>query len=750
MSTIILQRQVPLPTPYSDKHRERDYQQALPSRYRGTTVGVFLGRNVKFADFNNSKDFWNGDSPASKLTKSMLSHITNTEAESHNRDHVHEISERRSLWCFVDLWPWLWHKNQEQAATFLKDYLSITRPLIAVSYSRSVNSFTRADFLHSGGLDTSGASPLTEIVGQATIQYYNSPGESRDDCAFINIPHIDPRRDVLYGKEDIRLRRFIKLSMQETFIYFDLALKALDKHAGGKISRLELYKETIKQREVLKTSKVHTQFLDGFENARTQCKQFFAELSRSSTDDVHLILDTAGRLKLVELGRAEGTPESNERTRQLERLWNLHIPDLHIHIEHSAAEKQRWFDSFLPLQSGQYLYLTALAESEPDSYIENLFQTFAPEGSDRDWMQDKDQRSQAAIRAGAWITRKMAQDGDEEKKSRVHYPMAYLPASQLQGSPIGIIQSSGIATIRWLKDEDTRVSIRISCRIALHESSNQTRVLYFTSDGLEILDTSGEALRLVDRLGQSVPATIPRIQFADKPDLIDLWHEVLQAEGIDVPVDADEPVIDWGQKGVPALTQKAQRIHPAQNRPVPDRGDANYILYKFLEEPDFRDGGAFQAAFAIDLPDSREHITRFVEFLQDPQWAGHPYRDWWLGNFDRAQPEMTILSKNIPLLRSCSRQVTKIYSATRKGKVQKKSNPKGRLVVDSVVLHIGPLGSAVEDPFDEGSGQSAVAKKRAPAKKRGAEDAAEAGISDNEEAAAPQQPSKRRAKEGGR
>ena len=332
--------------PFTDEVRQMTFEQARPSQFQGNTVLVFLGKDITYRDFTRAKPFWDGGSQAMAVIKGILQRTADSEAESHSRNYLRNIHDQLSLWCFADLWSWLRHKNVEQATFFLAQYMNIIRPLIAVSYSRPVNSITRANFMHNHGVSKSGMSPFTEVIAKPSIQFYHNADlsdQTREECAFINIPHIHPGHDK-YGKQDVRLRRLLEITMQETFVIVDLALKALVKHAQDETppSRLDLCNEILSERESLRQMAEHKKFSDSLVAARAQCKAYFSTSVRSSTDDVRPVLDTTGRLTLVELGRAEGLPRSTERTQQLDDLWELNKPDLHVHISNEPGNKEAW------------------------------------------------------------------------------------------------------------------------------------------------------------------------------------------------------------------------------------------------------------------------------------------------------------------------------------------------------------------------------------------------------------------------
>ena len=543
--------------------------QATPNQYRGTILAAFIGKDITYTDYMAEKSFWDGGSRAAVLTKDMLQRIVDTEADSNGRGGFQQtLRSTGSLWCFADLWPWLWRTNSEQAVYFLRSYLAIIRPLVVVTYSRPVNSVTRANFVHQHGVSSNAFTP---IVGDPTIQLYHDATDSsanRDDFAFINIAHIHPGRDK-HSSQDVRLRRLMEATMQLTFAVLNLAMQTIDAHANDEVmpSRFELCREVLRGLKHLRKQPPHQQFFVNFEDIRRERVEYFTrEAARSSNEDVRPLLNTNGRLKLASLGQAEGQPNSQARREQLDRLWDLKIPDLHLAIPHTGDQRDLWIKSFLTLQPGQYLFLTVLSQLDPegDDYLKQLLSTFAPAGASGDaWMKNKAARGNAIVRAGLWIQNEAAQQNDAGRKTRlrVHYPQAFLSAYDLQNSPIGIVTSSGIAQIRWRKDGKTNRSIRVSCKVAVPDSPTETRVLHFTAEGIDILDATGNAFRKILAGGQRSRATIPRTRFRDDTDLTDLWRAVLTAHNIDLPEDEDAsaPATDWGEIGVAALTQKRPR-----------------------------------------------------------------------------------------------------------------------------------------------------------------------------------------------
>lgn len=266
--------------PFTDEVRQMSFKQALPSQFQGYTDFAFLGKDTTYIDYRPARSSLNGSSHAAAVTKASLHRTVDSEAESHDRSYLRTIDDQMSLWCFTSLWPWLWHKNSEQEMHFLTQYMNIVRPLIAVSYGRHVTSITEANFMPSNGITLSGLSAFIDSVAKPSIQFYHHAelsDQPREECAFINIPHIDPAQDKFGATADVRLRRLLEISMQETFVLVDLTLKSLVKHAQDEtpLSRLDLCEEILSERESLKQIGEHKTFSESLGDARAQCKAYF-------------------------------------------------------------------------------------------------------------------------------------------------------------------------------------------------------------------------------------------------------------------------------------------------------------------------------------------------------------------------------------------------------------------------------------------------------------------------------------------
>lgn len=731
---------------FTDGLRNMFKTQATPHQYSSYTIVVFIGKDITLDNFMSESSFLEGGSRAGVLTKDILLRIIGAEAQANDRSaSVQAFNSQMSAFCFVDLWPWLWHKNIEQAIWILCQYLRIVRPLICASYSRIVNGIVRSDFQHENGV---GMGAFTPLVAEATIQFYNDPqndDETRENSAFINIPHIHPGRDK-YGPQDIKLRRVFELTMYYTFLISHVATDVVDKHYkdSEQPTRLEICTEILDEVNKLKSKEPHRAFFKALKKAKAELVTHLTEGAgvRSAgagyaamADDVRPILNNAGSLKLARLGQAEGAPNSKDRLTQLESFWQMNMPDLHIAIPHLDENKNEWIQSLANLQLGQFFYLAVIGQAEPDEYTNQILSTFPPpwaQNGDDTWLNSKSERKNATLTAGLWLQ----QRPNAGKKLRRAFPQSFAPASEQQGRPIGLLATSGYGHIRLLTADGQKQTFRIQCKAAIPTSHLEMRALDFNELGINIVDSQGNVFRTQLAGTKMSAASIPWQAFQTNEDLRSLWQEICTMNSITIPVDAvpQQATRDWGSKGVAALTDKAKKEAPFQNKP-PAEEDANHILVSFLDQR-FPNGGNFQTISQSDYPKSTGDQDAFAEFLRQPHLVGHPYLEFWKSKFHIEKPTIAVLNKNIPIYRSCTKYVHNLISISRVNAQGKK------LAVQDTILTIGPPGSALKDPFAEGSGQSCLTGK--PSKKGEDDDGGEDGNGKPGPSKAAKKPSSRR------
>ena len=337
---------------------------------------------------------------------------------------------------------------------------------------------------------------------------------------------------------------------------------------------------------------------------------------------------------LYSLGRAVGRPHSKERLNDLENIWRLNVPELHLIVRHDEEMRGSWIESLAGLQQGQSLFLGVVSQLPDALYLQALLGHNQPR-----WLVDKRRAQElkqvlheGVIRCGLWVQREAL------TSSVAFYPTPFITAEEMQGYPIGV-KDDGEFRIRWKDPDGSNRSLLLNAQFAISKTSRDLRALCFTEHGLDIVDAAGNPLRPRKTWSGVVPlASIPRSRFAaTQPGqaLEDLWLAVLKHDKhtiIKTDSENEKSSHHWGPAGVKMIPTLARKEIPPQNRP-PKQNDANFLLVKFINKR-FPDGGIFRTAPRAKVPDSTEDLQAFVEFCRTPEYRHHPYSAKWCAILD--------------------------------------------------------------------------------------------------------------------
>ncbi|KAK9417713.1 hypothetical protein SUNI508_01470 [Seiridium unicorne] len=637
------------------------------------TLMVWLGKDITLQDYMLEVGFLDGESRAASLAKIMLEHLARSELSSLGYSDEWYGRFDSEIFCFYDLWPWIKHEDLIVVVDLLREFLSITRPLIVNTFSRPVNHIIRANLVHQMGLPQ-GA--FTDHVGELTIQYYDPPdwtvseNASPDpNTAFINIPHIHPGRDK-YGSQEVELRRVIFMTMQLSFLVGSIALDVNEQQATSPYTptRLALCQLVLqKVKFQLESTESGREWKDKFENAKIDLKKHFAkQVTKISYASTRSAIGLAGDDLLAAFGFAVGQPHSNERKQDLIRLWNCNVAELHLMVPHEEERRFEWMHQFMTLQQGQSYYLAVSTQLPEDQHVQELVRTMRPSWATHDgWLRDTELGNKTQLSCGLFFHK----HDIATKSGRRHN--------------IGVSNMNGQFIIRWLQNNDVKTSLRLTAACAKTSKSTDIRSVHFTCEGIDIVDGQGHPLRPLPIKGVSPKATIPRTRFPtlEQGDVItELWNLVTKHLGL-IPDEIVEDEATWeGAKGVDRVRRNVKDENPLQNRP-PQRMDANWLLKTFIDER-FPSGGTFRTSLRSDNPSSTEDLAAFVAFLKRPEYRKHPFTETWLAEFDTPRPNVQVLDPNLWVLRSMEKVKIGRWNKERKQTVQE------------TTFNLGPPGSA--------------------------------------------------------
>ncbi|THV65531.1 hypothetical protein D6D28_09029 [Aureobasidium pullulans] len=693
---------------YSDALRDVSLAQATPYCYASVTPIVFIGKDITEEAYINATPFLAGRSAGSNtagqagaFVRDVIQRLADEETIANRRDIVpNSFQADRSFWVFYDLWQWLAHKDLEAAIRFLRRYLSIVRPLVAVAFGLMTNNVTLSNFNSLNGVRLRS---YTSLVCNPTIQYYDDAGPKKHDPdhAFINVPMYHPGRDK-YGSNSTQIRRLIDMSMRYAFLVVDVAGEVLSERSISR-NRLEMCNEILRRMDNLMQT-THAAFFLALTTAKNECASYIMDTySQSTSEDVRPVLDHAGRQIIQSLGTAKGAPNSLARDIQLNQVWDLNMPELHAVVAHEDIFKQDWKALFLPLQEDQYFYLAVLASLPPDQYLTSLLDTVRPDwATDDSWVHNPSAKDQAIakVQGGLWISRKR----DEDRSNTVQFPSEPVSPRRLHGQQIGFVESNGKAWIRWTRPDGITENTVLTVKSAINKTGFETRTLLFTEHGIDVVSGTGESFR--NRFGQQYLATFPLEQLLHNRELYTMWSSVRQAYGHAFPpfgTQFDHALAkDWSKRPGIACLGQVNSEKPQQNRP-PHELDALYPLYQYLNIQ-FPDGGNFyyhapdkelvrdkrRLNAAPQATVTTENMKQFLEMLDTPEWVKHPYHDFWKQELrGKKLPNVALFTKNLPILRHTTQET-----------FSRGSRP--------IYWKLGAPGSAVDDPFDPVYEQSCV------------------------------------------
>jgi len=136
--------------PITDEYLESVIQkQAIPGLVRGASLIALVGKDVALEDLTGHNTFLSGSSHPGRLTVDMLARVHQYE-NRFGQPMTRPFFEGQ--FPFVDVFPWIGHRNVEVAIEFVRQYLEGTRPRIVVTFSKLVSTWTASSFVHPWGL----------------------------------------------------------------------------------------------------------------------------------------------------------------------------------------------------------------------------------------------------------------------------------------------------------------------------------------------------------------------------------------------------------------------------------------------------------------------------------------------------------------------------------------------------------------------------------------------------------------------
>ncbi|KAJ3154700.1 hypothetical protein HDU89_007940 [Geranomyces variabilis] len=578
--------------PMTTAHRDMMIQQATPRpfvREAGKEVlMVLVGKDITLEDFISNMPAWDYRLISSKTLP------------------------------FVDLCSFPRFSKDPALYQLLASYLRATTPLITVTFSQPVSSIAAANFYHSIGIRQD---EFLDNVGVPRLAHY-APADWLTDNTMqgppagywtIVIPHIHPGNDK-YGTQRAALHRVLDLTW---WITMYVAQIMRDRRSPFEPPRS---RDALVQRVYNELSLPDAQLTGehiAFAAVRAELARAKAELRNrdglmlitSPTHRVEALVEaqirSAGALQRMErCGRADGAANSATRASQVNYLWKLNIPDLHMHIP--RTQEQAWRAWMSKRKRGKYYLGCVIHDTTPaDRYTRAMLRQFAPEGlaTGDDWMADPVQRRKALVRKGQQLRAGLPEDffSPEAQRLRALGQQAADPIYQhipvLEGRQVKI-HANGQVNLYWLSPAGNNVTFRLRAPVSF------------------VPKLKGE-IRTTDPSFGFLPATQLVVIDAQLPACYAAERALLGA----VPAIAAAAVAP-GPPPLSAEVKGAQLAEKRLSRHIA-RNDGLWLFKKWLDTQ-FPQGGDLSTATLREFPDRNDTIEEHLgAFLA--QHTTHPH-----------------------------------------------------------------------------------------------------------------------------
>ncbi|KAF9883829.1 hypothetical protein FE257_002766 [Aspergillus nanangensis] len=327
--------------------------QAVPSAVHGKFVLLLtIGAGISREGYREEQPFFEGHSASSVLLKTFLDRLWSWEQSKYpGFGHVNRFVSIGAL-PFVDLCPWYEAKGEDlvAAASFLKQYIVLVRPLVMLTLAEKPSSIVASEFSFTsenpsfGFWSQVGHLQLTDVEGQYHIQLpCFHPGQARF--------FIDP---IVF---------FTVLDMTLWVLLLTISV-SLDSLA---LSRTESREDWCKYIKSVVDSILNKQdFYSGYEKLKETLHHCRSKKSNISThaQQEHYRVVVASRKDVdqqIYSGFAIDRPMSDRRRQQAYRLWELNIPELHLHV--GRHTRHDWLQWILSVEEGVSLFADSISNA---------------------------------------------------------------------------------------------------------------------------------------------------------------------------------------------------------------------------------------------------------------------------------------------------------------------------------------------------------------------------------------------------
>ncbi|KAI7873557.1 hypothetical protein K492DRAFT_200610 [Lichtheimia hyalospora FSU 10163] len=561
------------------------HQQALPATVNGHVVLVLVGTEVSRQNFKTATPFF-VNSRAGVVVKTFLSRQASW--ANGNKDFGLDCFQS-TMFPFLDLFPWLDTVNTRKAALQqLYEHFSITRPLVVIGLGKYAASALFSNLLHHHGCGhRSEGFSYIRTVALPRICYFlddqwletSDTDDPPSENVYIAVGNLDPGYEH-YGQRSVPLIALMDTTWTVTLLVSEIVLGVVLNDPS--LSRYQIIQKAwpLIDPNSSSTDQRLSYLYSRVESLKEDYQRFYRDKIQQqpkSTRNVdHDVQSTAACARMVSYGFAQGTPLSDTRMKQLQRMWRMNLPVLHMHIPRD--KKDKWFQWASLLKEGISFFASAVRHVGMSFHhpLWNCLGPFMPENTKADWLDDESNLTSACLAWGAAMKLHLPEDhfssSNQKRRIAIRWETddtvlyAYMRVNHMRIVTLSVTHP---LLVRWKDGEnDVDVSIRFKAKTQAQVDSRHQYRIEFEKNGIYLYK--------MDEDLHTFHFTMDDIN-AD-PAVRRLWrHEMREQGHVLDDVKEEEPM----PIGLPAFTA----VTKAHNCPkVVNPNDALWLLKDFIEQ----------------------------------------------------------------------------------------------------------------------------------------------------------------------
>ncbi|KAK5414407.1 hypothetical protein LTR06_004220 [Exophiala xenobiotica] len=289
--------------PITDTVRDLISNAAMSAKVGQYTIMVTVGSDMTVEMISELKPWYKGGFESADVVIDIFNDLTRSELGygATSSSFVRDMFEKHQL-PFVDLFPWPAKdiKDQPKALEFLRDYLQIVNPLIALAFSSLVSGAAVGSFQHARGLKNT--RNIDKLGLPIMSKFDHEVLDKRDENCIVVIPCMHPghiRRSVSRGAVVTRL---LHMTLAVAWLAMDVAIQLSRDAKSTKRQLCEHIREAL-----LNKTGASTDFGRALQKLKDEYLETHATVNRMAKQTVND--KSKGKEKSSKKGRSQPVPQ---------------------------------------------------------------------------------------------------------------------------------------------------------------------------------------------------------------------------------------------------------------------------------------------------------------------------------------------------------------------------------------------------------------------------------------------------------